>query len=44
MVLVADAPWVDYKWQNPVSKAVEPKTSYEIRVGDDVVGVGAYSQ
>jgi cytochrome c len=44
MVLVADAAWVDFKWQNPVTKAVEPKTSYEIRVGDYVVGVGAYSQ
>jgi cytochrome c len=44
MVLVADAGWVDFKWQNPVTKAVEPKTSYEIRVGDYLIGVGAYIQ
>jgi cytochrome c len=43
MILVADAAWIDFKWQNPVTKAVEPKTSYEIRVGDYVVGVGAYA-
>ncbi len=36
--------WVDYKWQNPQSKAVEQKTSYIVRVGDMVVGVGAYVQ
>jgi cytochrome c len=34
--------WVDYKWQNPVTKAVAPKTAYVIRVGDYIVGVGAY--
>ena len=39
---VKDQAWVDYKWQNPVSKAVEPKTTYVVRVGDYVVGVGAY--
>lgn len=39
---VKDQAWVDYKWQNPTSKAVEPKTAYVIRVGDYVVGVGAY--
>lgn len=44
MVLVASTGWVDFKWQNPVTKAVEPKTSYEIRVGDYVVGVGAYTK
>jgi cytochrome c len=41
---VTDSAWVDYKWQNPVSKAVETKTQYSIRVGDYVVGVGAYKQ
>jgi cytochrome c len=44
MVTVADAGWVSFKWQNPVTKAVEPKVSYEIRVGDYIVGVGAYAQ
>ena len=41
---VRDTAWVDYKWQNPVSKAVERKTLYNIRVGDYVLGVGAYVQ
>lgn len=39
---VKDAGWVDYKWQNPVTKAVEPKTSYVVRAGDYAVVVGAY--
>lgn len=39
---IKDAGWVDYKWQDPVTKAVEAKMSYEIRVGDYLVGVGAY--
>ena len=41
---VSDTGWVDYKWQNPTTKAVEPKTSYIIRVADHVVGVGAYKR
>jgi signal transduction histidine kinase len=38
--------WVDYKWTNPLSKKVEAKTSYMVRVaGSDVVlGVGAYAE
>lgn len=43
MVAVKDADWVSYKWQNPVTKAVEPKKAYIVRVGDSVVGVGAYA-
>lgn len=39
---VKDAGWVDYKWQNPLTKAVEPKTAYVVRAGDYVVVVGAY--
>ncbi|HXP76400.1 MAG TPA: cache domain-containing protein [Stellaceae bacterium] len=39
---VKDQAWIDYKWQNPSSKAVEPKTAYVVRVGDYVVAVGAY--
>jgi cytochrome c len=34
--------WVDYKWPNPVSKVVEPKSSYIERVGDVIVGCGIY--
>ena len=44
MVAVTDAAWVKYKWQNPRTKAVELKSTYEIRVGEHVVGVGAYAQ
>jgi len=44
MVAVTDTGWVEYKWQNPLSKAVELKKSYEVRVGEDVVGVGAYAK
>ncbi|MES2257099.1 MAG: cache domain-containing protein [Pseudomonadota bacterium] len=35
--------WVDYQWVNPVTKAIEPKTSYIQRVNDAVfLGVGIY--
>ena len=44
MIAIKDAGWVNFKWQNPLTKAVEPKTIYEVRVGDDLVGVGAYAQ
>ena len=41
---VKDTAWVDYKWLNPTTKAVEPKKSYNIRVGEYIVSVGAYVQ
>jgi len=41
---IKDAGWVDFKWQNPLTKAVELKTMYGVRVGDDIVGVGAYAK
>jgi signal transduction histidine kinase len=41
---VKDTGWVDYKWQNPQSKAVEAKTTYVVRSGDYVIGVGAYKR
>jgi cytochrome c len=34
--------WVDYKWPNPTSKAVEPKSSYVEKLEDMVVGCGIY--
>lgn len=34
--------WVDYKWPNPVTKAVEQKSSYIEKVGDLIVGCGIY--
>lgn len=39
---IKDAAWVDYKWQNPLTKAIEAKTTYVVRVGEFSVGVGAY--
>lgn len=41
---IKDTGWVNYKWQNPLSKAVEEKTAYEVRVGEYIVGVGAYAR
>ncbi|HYD98588.1 MAG TPA: cache domain-containing protein [Alphaproteobacteria bacterium] len=34
--------WVDYKWQNPVSKKIEAKSSYVKGDGALFVGVGIY--
>ncbi len=44
IVAVTDAGWVSFKWRNPMTNAVEPKETYEVRVGDYIVGVGAYVQ
>jgi signal transduction histidine kinase len=42
LVAVKDAGWVDYRWPNPVTKSIQAKTTYVIRVGDILIGVGAY--
>lgn len=34
--------WVRYRWYNPCSRRMEHKMSYMVRVGDLIVGVGAY--
>jgi signal transduction histidine kinase len=34
--------WVDYKWPNPVTKVIEPKTTYVERVDDTLVACGVY--
>jgi cytochrome c len=34
--------WVDYKWPNPVTKAVESKSSYVEKLDDMIVGCGIY--
>jgi hypothetical protein len=39
---IKESGWVDFKWQNPLTKAVEPKKMYEVRVGEYIIGVGAY--
>ncbi len=44
VVAIKDAGWVEFKWINPVSKVVQLKKTYQIRVGDFLVGVGAYAQ
>ena len=42
LVAVQDAGWIDYKWPNPATKKIAPKTTYVMRVGDYHVGVGVY--
>ncbi|HEX5345465.1 MAG TPA: cache domain-containing protein [Duganella sp.] len=34
--------WVDFKWPNPVTKAVEAKSGYVEKVDDFLIGSGAY--
>nr|WP_315395995.1 cache domain-containing protein [uncultured Duganella sp.] len=34
--------WVDYKWPHPVTKAIEPKSSYVEKVDDVILGCGIY--
>ena len=34
--------WVDYKWTNPVSKKVEPKSAYVKKNGDYIFCCGIY--
>ena len=44
LVATKGAGWVTFKWQNPLTRAVEAKTQYEVRVGDYLVGVGAFAK
>lgn len=39
---VETAGWIDYVYTDPITGLDEPKTSYVIRLGDLIVGVGAY--
>ncbi len=34
--------WVDFKWPNPVTKKIQPKSAYVVRTNDVVCGVGYY--
>src|SRR5690606_18549790 len=34
--------WSDYKWTNPVTKKIDAKSTYFLKVGDVVVGCGIY--
>jgi cytochrome c len=36
--------WQDYKFMNPVSKQIEPKSMYLERFGDLIVGCGIYKK
>lgn len=42
IVAVQDRGWVDYKWQNPETKELAPKTVYVIHLGDFLICAGAY--
>ncbi|MFZ1414862.1 MAG: cache domain-containing protein [Defluviicoccus sp.] len=42
IVAVNDQAWVDYTFADPISGKVLPKRTYVVRVGDYLVGVGAY--
>ncbi len=34
--------WVDYKFKSPADNRIHDKSSYVVRVGDFLVGAGAY--
>ena len=36
--------WLDYKFTNPVSKKIEPKSMYSEKVGDIIVNCGIYKK
>lgn len=44
LALDAGKGWVDYSWYNPCTSKLEPKASYILRVGNFIVGVGAYKK
>lgn len=44
LALNAGKGWVEYAWYNPCTRRMEPKASYILRVGDFIVGVGAYKK
>jgi cytochrome c len=41
-ILAQGRGWIRYRWYNPCSRRVEQKMSYLVRVGELIVGVGAY--
>ncbi|MES2949597.1 MAG: cache domain-containing protein [Pseudomonadota bacterium] len=34
--------WIDYQWPNPITKAMESKSTYVEKVGDVLIGCGIY--
>lgn len=44
LALDAGKGWIEYSWYNPCTRKLEPKASYIVRVGNFIVGVGAYKK
>jgi hypothetical protein len=44
LVKANKAGWVDYRWVNPVTKEIEPKSSYIVTEGGYGLMVGAYNK
>jgi cytochrome c len=44
MMKTKDTGWQDFKFTNPLSKKIEPKTAYIEKVGDVIVMCGAYKK
>jgi cytochrome c len=42
MVDINGQGWVRFAWRNPLTNAMQLKAQYMVRVGEYVVGVGAY--
>jgi len=42
MLAIDKSTWVDYKFRSPVDNQEHDKSSYIVRVGDFLVGSGAY--
>jgi cytochrome c len=36
--------WIDYKWANPTTQKVDPKSTYYMKSGDVILGCGVYKQ
>jgi cytochrome c len=41
---IKDTGWVTYRWLNPLTKAIEPKTMFIVHRDGYAVGVGAYAK
>lgn len=44
LVTAQGSGWVNFRWPNPVTKAIEPKTVYVERVDDLLLGSGIYKK
>jgi cytochrome c len=41
---IKDKFWLDYKFTNPISKKIEPKSMYSEKLGDIIVNCGIYKK